>query len=245
VIRSQQINESPGAGGASGVPGALSNQPPGAASAPLQGGAPTNPAGGATPTANTGMKRDSITNFEVDKTVRHVRTGMGTVRRVSAAVVVNHRKTVSGGKTQSTALTPEEISQINALVKEAIGFQKERGDSINVVNAAFTVAAPEVLPDVPLWKQPDSVAMAKEIGKEAVLALLVLYLIVGVIRPAVQRLSTTVPPAEAAPAVADGTSAGGAPASAGANSLDNARLLARQDPKIVANVVKNWVAANE
>ena len=249
AIRSQQISEAPGGAGASGVPGALSNQPPAAATAPLQGGAATNPGGTAAGTAGGGTKRDAITNYEVDKTVRHVRTSMGGVRRLSAAVVVNHRKTVAGGKTQMNALTADEVTQINALVKEAIGFQKERGDSINVVNAPFTITTPEILPEVPFWKQPDNLAAGKEIGKQALLALLVLYLMVGVIRPAVQRLSA--PPAVAdapnpdgpgsAVALPNGTSANGA----NANSLDNARLLARQDPRIVANVVKNWVAANE
>ena len=91
TIRSMQISEAPGgmggAGGASGVPGALSNQPPGSASAPLQGGAATNPggAGGAAAQA-AGLKRDAITNYEVDKTVRHTRIGMGNVKRISAAV---------------------------------------------------------------------------------------------------------------------------------------------------------------
>ena len=254
TIRSMQISEAPGGmGGASGVPGALSNQPPGSASAPIQGGAATNPggAGGAAAQA-AGLKRDAITNYEVDKTVRHTRIGMGNVKRISAAVVVNHRKSSAGGKSVTTPLTADEITQINALVKEAIGFQKERGDSINVVNAPFTLAAPELLPDLPFWKHPENIAMAKDIAKPALIALLGLYLLLAIVRPAIKRLSTLI----AAPELgADGgaeaqlTGPDRAVALPGvlprALALENARQMAKQDPKIVANVVKNWASGNE
>ena len=253
TVRSMQVSEAPGAGagGASGVPGALSNQPPGAATAPLQGGAVTNPAGGApASTAASGTKRDAITNYEVDKTVRHVRASAGTVRRISAAVVVNHRKTVSGGKTQSNPLTAEEVTQINALVKEAIGFQKDRGDSINVVNAAFSPPPLEVIPEIPLWKQPEVLATAKEWGKYALAGALGLYLVFGVIRPAVRHLTAMPVPAERdAGANGEGArndragfDAHGNPVAALPSPLDNARQLAKQDPHVVASVVKNWAA---
>ncbi len=259
TVRSMQVSEAPGsgAGGASGVPGALSNQPPGAATAPLQGGAATNPSGGAAGAAGpgsnaaSGTKRDAITNYEVDKTVRHVRSSAGTVRRISAAVVVNHRKTVSGGKTQSNPLSTDEVTQINALVKEAIGFQKDRGDSINVVNAAFSPPPPEVVPEIPLWKQPEVLATAKEWGKYALAGALGLYLVLGVIRPAVRNLAA-VPVSTGDEAGANGEGAWNGPAGldaygnplALASPLDNARQLAKQDPHVVASVVKNWAAGS-
>ena len=253
TVRSMQVSEAPGTGaGASGVPGALSNQPPGTPAAPLQGGAATNPAGGATgpgAAAAGGTKRDAITNYEVDKTVRHVRSSAGNVRRVSAAIVVNHRKTVSAGKTQSNPLSADEITQINALVKEAIGFQKDRGDSINVVNAAFSPAVAEVVPDIPLWKQPEVLATAREWGKYALAAALGLYLVLGVIRPAVRQLSALPAPGEGDAAAQAGAAERAATVDANGNlipalpsPLDNARQLARQDPHIVANVVKNWAS---
>ena len=253
TIRSMQISEAPGgmggAGGASGVPGALSNQPPGSASAPLQGGAATNPggAGGAAAQA-AGLKRDAITNYEVDKTVRHTRIGMGNVKRISAAVVVNHRKNSAGGKSVTTPLTADEITQINSLVKEAIGFQKERGDSINVVNAPFTLATPELIPDLPFWKHPENIAMAKDIAKPALIALLGLYVLLAIVRPAIKRLSTpfAMPePRADGMATAQLTGPNGAIALPGTLALENARQMAKQDPKIVANVVKNWVSGNE
>ena len=251
TVRSMQVSEAPGAGtgGASGVPGALSNQPPGTATASVQGGAATNPAGGGVAGGGPGgIKRDAITNYEVDKTVRHVRSSAGTVRRISAAVVVNHRKTVSGGKTQSNPLSADEVTQINALVKEAIGFQKDRGDSINVVNAAFSPTPPEVVADIPLWKQPEVLATAKEWGKYALAGALGLYLVLGVIRPAVRNLTAVPVPAEGEGG-ANGDGAGneragfdahGNPVPALPSPLENARQLAKQDPHIVASVVKNW-----
>ena len=173
------------------------------------------------------------------------------MRRVSAAVVVNHRKVVSGGKTQSHALSESEVTQINALVKEAIGFQKERGDSINVVNAAFSVATPEVVAELPLWKQPDLMASVKETGKYALTAALALYLVFGVLRPALRTLSA--PAARAADGSAEdasGTGSGtGALAADGSpalvSPLGHARQIARQDPQVVASVVRNWAARNE
>ena len=255
TVRSMQVSEAPGAGagGASGVPGALSNQPPGAATAPLNGGAATNPGGGtggaAGPGAAGGTKRDAITNYEVDKTVRHVRSSAGTVRRISAAVVVNHRKTVSAGKTQSNPLSADEVTQINALVKEAIGFQKDRGDSINVVNAAFSPPPPELVPDIPLWKQPELLATAKEWGKYALAGALGLYLVLGVIRPAVRNLAAVPVPAEGEGGTADangpsgtGFDANGNPLPALPSPLNHARQLAKQEPHVVASVVKNWAA---
>lgn len=259
AVRSMQVSEAPGGAGgsgAAGVPGALSNQPPATPTAPLQGGAPTNPANagaasGAGSSTAAVLKRDgltnAITNYEVDKTVRHVRSAAGAVRRVSAAVVVNHRKVVSGGKTQSHALGESEITQINALVKEAIGFQKERGDSINVVNAAFSVAAPEVVAELPLWKQPDLIASVKETGKYVLTAALALYLVFGVLRPALRTL--TAPAAPAAGANADDAADTGALAADGTpalgNPLNQARQIARQYPQVVASVVRNWAAGNE
>jgi flagellar M-ring protein FliF len=243
AVRSMQVSEAPGgAGGASGVPGALSNQPGATPTAPLQGGAATNPGGAAPSAAQAGQKRDATTNYELDKTVRHVRSAAGSVRRVSAAVVVNHRKTGTGGKAQSSPLTPEELTQVNALVREAIGFQKDRGDSINVVNAPFSAVAPEAVPDLPLWKQPEVVNTAKELGKYALLAGLAWYLVFGLLRPAFRTLSTPVA-ADESQAPAEAAAGGQHPALP--NHLDSARQIAKQDPRVVAQVVKNWAAGNE
>lgn len=229
AVRSQttsQSNESSGVRGPGGVPGAASNQPGAAPSAAAQAAAPA--------TAQTSGKRDATTHYEVDKSVRVVRNASGTVKRLSAAVVVNHRKTVSDGKVSYAPLKEEDIQQITALVREAIGLQKDRGDTLNVANAVFNVEEQEPPPEVSFWKQPDTIAMAFDIAKQAGAALLVLALAFGMLRPLLKLLAT---PPPAPPDV------GGREALPGrGDRLENARAIARQDPQIVANVVKSWVS---
>lgn len=251
AIVSQQISQKGGAGGgASGVPGALSNQPPGNASAPIAG-TPTNPAG-ATAGANAANQgsSESTTNYAPDKTIQVVRGPASTVKRLSAAVVVNHKKPI-GGKPGAAPLplSTEEIAKVDALVKEAMGFSKDRGDSINVVNAPFSPREVEVLPDVPLWKQPDVTSTVKEFGKLALIAAVVLYILLGVLRPMLRQILAHRPPEptpeeakaeEEHQAQIEGRSTPALP-----SNLDTARALAKQDPKVVANVVRNWVNGNE
>ena len=137
AIRSQQLMESgagaAGAGPATGVPGATSNQPPGPSSAPVNGSAQALTAAGATSGAGNG-RRESIINYEVDKTVRVVRGGTGMIKRISAAVVFNHLSTTDAkGKTTTAAMSDAQLEKMTALVRETIGFSKDRGDSVNVV----------------------------------------------------------------------------------------------------------------
>ena len=139
TIRSQQTTEQSGGtqAQAGGIPGAASNQPPVPATAPINGAAqPLQAAQGAGATSSS--RRDAVTNYEVDKTVRVTRNATGTVKRLNAAVVVNNRSvTDSKGKTTQVPMTAEEMDKLTSLVQESIGFNKERGDSLKVVNAPF------------------------------------------------------------------------------------------------------------
>ncbi|MEN9436056.1 MAG: hypothetical protein RIR09_711, partial [Pseudomonadota bacterium] len=148
AIRSQQLVESTTAGGAappSGIPGATSNQPPGQSSAAINGAAQPLTAGGQASLAGGG-KRESIINYEVDKTVRVVKGATGVIKRINAAVVVNHNVTTNDkGKTTSTPLTDAQVEKMTALVREAVGFSKDRGDSVNLLNAAFAPEKVEVV----------------------------------------------------------------------------------------------------
>ena len=150
------------------------------------------PARGAIPTVN----------YEVDKTIKHTRQPVGAIKRLSVAVVVNHRKLVDAdGKVSTKALSAEEMTQINALVKEVMGYSKERGDSVNVTNSAFSVAEVEPAAEVPLWKQPETIATAKNIGRNVLIAALVLFLVLGVLRPLLTKLAEVrLPPPAAADA---------------------------------------------
>ena len=250
--RAQQLSESTNgaAAGAQGVPGALTNQPPPTPTAPID---PRNPNAASTSTvASAGpvsIRKDESINFEVDKTIQHTRAASGTIRRMTAAVVVNHRRSVGAdGKATFTALAPAELEQINALVREAMGFNKERGDSLNVVNAAFSEPEREVVAELPLWKQPDNISMAKETGRYLLFAILIGYLVFGVLRPMLRKAAENVPslPAPEPNALAGqhipATAIPGAPAD---DPLARARRIAREDPKIVANVVKSWVNRDE
>ena len=247
AVRSQQTTEASnagaGAGGASGVPGALSNQPGASANAPIvaaSGSAASNSATGAAAPANT--RRDSTVNYEVDKTIRHTRQSVGGIKRLSVAVLVNHRKLVDEeGKTTTKPMSPEEMEQINALVKEVMGFSKERGDSLNVTNSVFSVAAAEPVVEVPLWKQPATLAMAKDIGRYVLIAGLLVYLVFGILRPLLSNLNVP-DPQEMRQAAIDNDAAPAAPRpEAQTGNLDAVKQLARNEPQLVASVVKEWV----
>jgi flagellar M-ring protein FliF len=268
AIRSQQLSEEPrpGAAGGQGVPGALANQPAPAPTAPLVGGAkPGSPSVPAD--AQGGARRDSTINYEVDKTVRHTRNPTGNVKRLSAAVVVNYRKVAEAPaakaddaakddaakadaakapivKAKPVPLSPEEMQSLTTLVKDTIGFSQARGDSVNVVNVAFTaddvVEAPV---ELPLWQQPEAIALAKEFGRNALIGGIALFLFLGVLRPMLRQLATR-PPIPEIPMEDQQLLEQEAEVNRYDEDLQAARQLARQDPRMVANVVKGWVGTN-
>ena len=247
AVRSQQVTESSNgaaAGGPQGVPGALSNQPPVPPAAPVNGPGQALPQGaaGANAAAGREQRRESTTNFEVDKTVRVTRNASGTLKRLTAAVVVNHRRgTDEEGKPTLTALDPKEVEQIQSLVREAIGFSKERGDALNVVNAPFTVEEVPKPEPVPIWKDPDVLGFARGLALQLGLVLLGLFAIFGVIRPALKRIPP--PPAPSAATVVANDVQLPPPSATLPQIGPNEDLLrlARENPATVANVVRGWV----
>ncbi|MDX3904139.1 MAG: flagellar basal-body MS-ring/collar protein FliF [Pigmentiphaga sp.] len=248
AIRSRQSSESrePAQGLDGGVPGALSNTPPGVAVAPTTGGAPTNPPAPGTPAQPPAqnLKRADTTNYELDKTVRYVREPVGRIKRLSAAVVVNYRASTGKGETPNIPVPDEELAQIKALVSEAVGFDPQRRDSISVISIPFNEVASEASAEQAFWQQPEFIDLARDIGVALVVALAVLYLIIGVIRPAIKQLTApqpadpATPPAEAqaAAAVADTD-----PVDQPEDPLEKIRMFARENPQIVATVIRQWV----
>ena len=243
-VRSQQSVESINGShqNAAGVPGALSNQPPVPATAPIV--APAS----AVATAGTGESsshKESTVNYEVDRTISHTKMPVGRIKRLSVAVVVNHRTvTDKNGKTSSKPLSESEKDQITALVKEAMGFEANRGDTLNVLNSAFNVEK-EIIVEVPIWKQPEMIALAKDIVKYLLIAGIVLFLLFGVIRPAFKKFMT--PPektkeeeVEALLGVHELSEAEKAALSF-EESLQAVKDMVKAEPKIVASVVKDWV----
>jgi flagellar M-ring protein FliF len=254
AVRSQSTSESNTAGSTvpSGVPGAASNQPPVPATAPINGASAPLQAANATQNGGAG-RREATTNYEVDKTVQMKRNAVGVIRRLNAAVVVNHRSnTDAKGKTTTTPLSQEELDKLTALVQEAVGYSKERGDSVRVVNAPFKAEPVDKVGELPLWKQPWLLDLVRAGAVPGALALVALGLIFGVIRPALK------PPVlvEAADkrgqqldAVIDDESAlPGSPQLPALESprenhkLETARQLAKENPAAVANIMREWVS---
>ena len=253
AVRSQQIVEdgSPAAALPAGVPGATTNQPPTTGTAPINGDAAALGAAGAADKAAS-TRRQSLINYEVDKTVKVVREASGTVRRLSAAVVVNHRSsTDKGGKETTAAIPPEQLEQMTALVRETIGFNKERGDSVNVVNAVFNVSkAPEEVA-VAWWRQPENMELARGLAWPMGMVGMGLLVLLGMVRPGLKLMKApALPPAEAKlnAMVNDQPERPGLPMPTNSNEatpetrrLADAKRLALENPMAVANIVKGWV----
>ncbi len=249
AVRSQQTSESKNGSGQnpSGVPGALSNQPPVPATAPIvsPASAVTEASGG----AGTNSHKESTTNYEVDRTIRYTKLPVGSIKRLSVAVIVNNRMvTDKSGKATSKPLSDSEKEQITALVKEAMGFNASRGDSLNVLNSAFNEEKETPVAELPLWKQPQMIALAEDTLRYLIIAGIGLYLLFGVIRPAFrnfenvrkQTIQEKARQAEekasmehrAAPDDQEGYD----------NDLRSVKQMAQNDPKVVAAVVKEWMS---
>ena len=267
-IRSQQISESASATpSAQGVPGALTNQPPVPATAPLTQ-PPVAGAGAAAPTGQPvpgqlnaagvqaainsvaqpiNTRKDSTINYEVDKTIRHTKQSIGAIKRLSAAVVINHRKDAKGAV---KPLPDADLKQINDLVREAMGYNKDRGDTVSVANAPFTKIESSTV-DIPLWKDPEILALAKELFKYLAIAGILAYLMLKIVIPLVKTMLT--PPPPQAHQKLGGTvdildEENATPEQKAAQSFDQkisqARDMAQQDPKVVANIIKDWTGGN-
>ena len=251
-----------GAGaGAAGIPGALSNQPPGTGSTrevDAQAGDENEASTGRT-TSPINSTRRATRNYELDHSISHSRSAPGSVKRLSVAVVVDYKTvTDEAGKQQRLPRDAEEMERITALVKEAVGFSEARNDSVNVTNISFVEAAElEPLPEIPLWQQPWVAGLVKQ----AVGGILVIFLVLGVLRPVLRSLAAI--PATAGPAGAAGnalpagasaeqmaladdtvTLGGQLPATAGnpAQQTGMARNMIENDPDRVASVMSNWMS---
>lgn len=260
AIRSQQVLETKeNASGSStgvGVAGAVANQPPAPSAAPINGANPAPQAAGQQQGTDSGSsKRESTTNYEVDKTVRVTRGNNWAIKRVNAAVVINYQSvTDNKGKVENKPLSAEQLAQMTALVRETVGYNKDRGDSVNLMNAPFQPAT-VVADDTPLWKQPETVELARNLAWPLGMSLFAAMVLLGLVRPALKALGqpkaipmagaqldaveadTPERPALPAPAKQDQQ----AVATPEQLRLEEARALARSNPVAVANIVKNWV----
>jgi flagellar M-ring protein FliF len=260
ALRSEQLNEEASRLGAvQGVPGALSNQPPAAGSAPQQAQEVADAADAAEP-LNT--SKQATRNYELDRVVSHTRMAPASLRRLSVAVVVDDVvEPGAEGAVVRRERTPEEVERITQLVREAIGYDARRGDSVKVINSSFLPPEPiEALPEPALWENAWFWDVLKQVGGVLV-AILVIF---GVLRPTMKRLMGPAVVAQqgaGATAAALGADAAGEaggeqrpmldkngepvrlPGPAGyENVLDAARGMVDSDPKRVAQLVKTWIA---
>ena len=264
-LRSEQVTEEQmgAAAAAQGVPGALSNQPPGGGVAPeVATGADAGGAAGNGGARGTSSRRRTR-NYELDKTISHTRLATGTVRRLSVAVVLDDKQaTDDNGELTRQPWNDQELERFTTLVREAVGFNAQRGDSVNVINSSFQQPPePEPLPELSMMEQP----WIWDAAKWGAGALGLLILVFAVLRPALKNLAEAgassggMVPAVAGPA---GGAAGmdmgedqlsltggeekRAPQLKGPQdnyegNLNMAQSVVGEDPKRVAQVVKNWV----
>jgi len=262
AVRSEQTsNEMRKNGdGAEGIPGALSNQPPGTSGAPAIPGAatpgnpvaPPNAAGANQSTAaNSGPSSSaqrSTRNFEVDRTLSYVKQPVGKLKRLNVGVVLDDwQKVDADGKASTAPMSDTDIKRFTQLVKESIGLKDDRGDQINVLNQAFkgNAAIPPV-EGLPLWQQPWLIQLAKQITGAA-LVLVVAFL---VLRPLMKSLTKTAGRTSVgAEVTSDRLSLSGQAnpiklSPSFEQQIAAARTLVGQDPRRAAQVVKDWVSAD-
>jgi flagellar M-ring protein FliF len=263
AVRSEQTsNETRKAGdGVEGIPGALSNQPPGTSGAPVIAGAtptPGSPGQAAAPgqataasSGPTSSAQRSTRNFEVDRTLAYIKEPSGTLKRLSVGVVIDDwQKTGEDGKVTTTPMSDADIKRFTQLVRESIGLKDDRGDQINVMNQAFKNNAPiGPIDGPPLWQNPMVGSIARQLVG-AGLVLLVAFLILRPLMKSLTRSSRTGNAGLAGDEVgADRVSLSGAAnpiklSPSFEQQIAAARTLVGQDPKRAAQVVKDWVAAD-
>jgi len=257
AVRSEQTSSETrkGGDGAEGIPGALSNQPPGTSGAPVIPGATPTPgsppaaAGQAAAAASAGPSSNSqksTRNFEVDRTLAYVKQPVGALKRLSVGVVLDDwQKAGEDGKVTTQPMSDADIKRFTQLVRESIGLKDDRGDQLNVMNQTFRGNGPlGPVESPPIWEAP----WVPSVAKQAVGAGLVLLVAFLILRPLMKSLTKS----PRAARDVDGEdrvslSGQGKPIKLQPSfeqQIAAARTLVGQDPKRAAQVVKDWVATD-
>jgi flagellar M-ring protein FliF len=248
-------NQPPPAGVATAPPAttpasAASGAKPAPGAAGATAGAATGAAGAAgalsIPSADS-TSRETTRNYEIDRTLAYTRQPAGKLKRLTVAVLIDDaHSTDKDGKPHTVALSQEQLDHVTALVKDAVGFDEARGDVVNVVNSSFTEepAAPEggELEKPALWEKP----LFFEGLKIVLGAIMLIVLTLTVLRPLMRSLLASLRTPRLAAEAADaptlpGPAPGPGAALAHEQQLAQARTLVSQDPKRVAQVVREWV----
>ena len=270
AVRSEQTSNEQrrGGDGAEGIPGALSNQPPGTSGAPSIPGAATpgnpGPANGAaangapgagqTTASSSGPSSSaqrSTRNFEVDRTLSYVKQPVGVLKRLNVGVALDDwQKVDADGKVTTAPMSDADIKRFSQLVRESIGLKDDRGDQLNVLNQASKSSAPLGPVDgLPLWETPWITQLAKQIVGAA-LVLVVAFLVLRPLMKSLTKPALRSAGGDAGEVAGDRLSISGQ----GGNAIKlapsfeqqiaAARTLVGQDPRRAAQVVKEWVSAD-
>ncbi|MGH1472231.1 MAG: flagellar basal-body MS-ring/collar protein FliF [Cellvibrionaceae bacterium] len=269
AIRSEQTVEEARSSGAetAGIPGALTNQPPGNAQAPEVAGANGDGTAAASP---TNSRSQATRNYELDRTVSYTKHQVGQLKRLTVAVVLNDRVTVdpeSGAETRIT-WTESELERLGILVRDAVGFSAARGDSVNIINSSFLKEDVIDIPfeSTPIWQEDWFLSILKIAGT----VFIIIALLFGLLRPILKSLAAgglqnkaLDEAREAAALESSGMDGSGASNDetvtlSGGNALSlpspdkgyeqhlsMVKGMIAEDPGRVAQVVKRWAAAEE
>ncbi|MDH0141527.1 flagellar basal-body MS-ring/collar protein FliF [Aquipseudomonas alcaligenes] len=286
----QQVNEQRSSSlPPQGVPGALSNQPPGAAAAPEQANAQAAPPGPVQPgqpllDANgaqitdpaTGQpmlapypadKREQSTrNFELDRSISYTKQQQGRLKRLSVAVVLDDKVSINAetGEVTRSPWAAEDLARFTRLVQDSVGFDASRGDSVSVINAPFSAETGEEMIEIPFYSQP----WFWDIVKQILGVLFILVLVFGVLRPVLNNITNAGKGSAGeggdgdielgdmggleGELSADRVSLGGpqsillpSPSEGYDAQLNAIKSLVAEDPGRVAQVVKEWINADE
>lgn len=254
VIRAEEISEQQRLSGdpvAAGVPGATSNQPP--LDAATAAATQTDVAATAEPVSTN---RSSRRNFEVDRTISRTRPQSGTIQRLSVAVLVDDTPITNEAGDTTPSVTPNDITMFEALVRETVGFDAARGDTVVVTPAPFRIGAEQIEAEEPaIWEKP----VVRDTAKQVLGVGLVLAIAFGIVRPLLRGLvSSSGPQAEflgGGPSVVlsggtQGQLAGGSgqlsiPLPSYDEKVAAAKNISGHDPARVAQVVRKWVEVDE
>jgi flagellar M-ring protein FliF len=265
ALRSEQVSSERHRGGDAdaGIPGALSNEPPDMAAQPTAAKPGKGVALAATGSARTAagkaadapaeVSSSATRNYELDHTISHVSDPAGGLERLTVAVLVDDKLVPEdGGKSKSVPFTPKEIEHLTELAKNAVGFDAARGDSVTVINQPFHRAPDgQALPPAPFWERPGLLDLIKQ-GAGVLIALIVAFgllrpLLRGVFKGQAQAAPTALPapPPTISVRVDDAPNEGARLAAPSAENYEQrihlARRMVNDDPRQVAQVVKNWV----
>ena len=255
VVRSEQVAEerARGAGLLGGIPGALSNQPP----PPAQAAATANPAipadaanaqaAAAAPAAPDNESIRRTRNFEMDRTLSHTKQPFGGIQRLSVAVLIAEKTiTDDEGNVVPEKLDDAELEAMTKLVRDAVGYDEKRGDTVSVSSMAF-------------WQPPENTAPAEEPGflqspavqsyaKQGLAAALVLIVVLVLVKPLLRALAGGAPAAAGNQAALAGPGGNFAADPRMPLSYDDkvsvARQLADKNPERVAQIVRAWVQSD-